>query len=196
MGISCEEVCRDISDYIDEDLDPIQRAALDQHFAQCRHCTALLDDMRNVIALYRDERVLAPPDGFHERLYQKLLGKSKTNRSRRSLLVWTLTAAAAIPLGFSLFSTRKLLLPQHDSQSPFKRPDTLRITGTVAISLDRDDKLYHIADCPHLHGNPKFIPVAEAIREGYTPCIYCIGKPKPKQTRANQKLLTKATETF
>ncbi len=35
MGISCEEVWRDISDYIDEDLDPVQRASLDQHFAEC-----------------------------------------------------------------------------------------------------------------------------------------------------------------
>jgi anti-sigma factor RsiW len=72
MGINCQDVWRDISDYIDDDLDPIQRAALDQHFAECRHCTALLEGTRNVIGLYRDQRVLAPPDGFHERLYQRL----------------------------------------------------------------------------------------------------------------------------
>ena len=72
MAISCQEVWRDISDYIDDDLDPIRRRALAQHFVECRHCTALLDGTRNVIGLYRDERVLAPPDGFHERLYQKL----------------------------------------------------------------------------------------------------------------------------
>jgi anti-sigma factor RsiW len=48
MGISCQHVWRDISDYIDEDLNPIQRAALDQHFAECLHCSALLDSMRNV----------------------------------------------------------------------------------------------------------------------------------------------------
>jgi len=64
MGISCQDVWRDISDYIDEDLNPTQRATLDQHFAECLHCSALLDSMRNVIALYRDERVLAPPNGF------------------------------------------------------------------------------------------------------------------------------------
>jgi len=57
MGISCEDAWRDISDYIDEDLNPIQRATLDQHFAECLHCSALLDSMpAMVIALYRDER--------------------------------------------------------------------------------------------------------------------------------------------
>jgi hypothetical protein len=66
---------------------------------------------------------------------------------------------------------------------------------TVAISLDQDDKVYHIAGCPHLHGKPKFISVAEAIRDGYTPCIYCIGGARPKRTRANQKI-TKKMETY
>jgi hypothetical protein len=192
MGISCQQVWRDISDYIDEDLDPVQRAVLDQHFAECRHCTALLDGMRNVIALYRDERVLAPPEGFHERLYQKLQKQSQTDRSRRSFLVWTLTAAATIPLGLALFSAKKFVLPRQDSQSPGKQPNTL---PTVAISLDQDDKVYHIAGCPHLHGKPKFISVAEAIRDGYTPCIYCIGEARPKRTRANQKI-TKKMETY
>jgi anti-sigma factor RsiW len=42
VEISCEEVWRDISDYIDDDLDPVQRAALDQHFVECRHCSLMV----------------------------------------------------------------------------------------------------------------------------------------------------------
>ena len=179
MGISCQDVWRDISDYIDEDLSPTQQAALDQHFAECPHCSALLDSMRNVIALYRDERVLAPPDGFHERLHQRLRGETKS--SRRSFLAWTLTAAAALPLGLALFSARKLMLPPHDHQSPASGPEPPQIAGMVAISVDRDDKVYHIAGCPHLQGKSKFITVEEAIREGYTPCVYCIGKSRSKK---------------
>jgi len=105
VGISCEEVWRDISDYIDDDLDPVQRAALDQHFVECRPCTALRDGTRNVIGLYGDERVLAPPDGFHERLYQRLGETTKT--SRRSFLAWTLTAAAAVSLGLVVARSSK-----------------------------------------------------------------------------------------
>ena len=177
MGISCEEVWRDVSDYIDEDLDPIQRAALDRHFVECRHCTALLDGMRNVIALYRDERVLAPPDGFHQRLYQRLGEKNKP--SRRSFLAWTLTAAAAVPLGLALFSARRLILPAHHAQSPANRPVARQVPETAAISQDQDDRLYHVAGCSRLRGKPKFLPVEEAIREGYSPCPICIGKRKP-----------------
>ena len=179
MAISCEEVWRDISDYIDEDLDPVQRASLDQHFAECRHCTALLDGTRNVIGLYRDERLLAPPDGFHERLYQRLEETTKT--SRRSFLAWTLTAAAAVPLGLALFSARKLIIPAHDPQSPTSGLDARQVPETVAISQDQDDKVFHVAGCSHLHGKPKFLAVEEALREGYAPCVYCIGKARPKK---------------
>jgi anti-sigma factor RsiW len=179
MGISCEEVWRDISDYIDEELDPVQRAALEQHFAECRHCTALIDGTRNVIALYRDERVLAPPDGFHERLYQRL--EETTTTSRRSFLAWTLTAAAAIPLGLALFSVRRLIVPAHDPQWPASGPNARQVPETVAISEDQDDKVFHVAGCSHLHGKPKFISLEEAIRERYTPCVYCIGKARPKK---------------
>lgn len=178
MGISCQEVWRDVSDYIDEDLDPLQQARLSQHFAECRRCAALLDGMRNVIALYRDERVLAPPHGFHERLRQRLGEERKS--SRRSFLAWTLTAAAAIPLGLALFSARRFVF-QQDSPVPAQEPDTLPITETVAISSDQDDKLYHLAGCSHLRGKPKFISLEKAVREGYSPCKYCIGKAGPKQ---------------
>jgi predicted anti-sigma-YlaC factor YlaD len=179
MGISCQEVWRDISDYIDEDLVPLQRAALDQHFAQCHHCTALLNSMRNVISLYRDERVLAPPSGFHERLHKRL--REETKPSRRHFLAWALTASAALPLGVALFSVRRLIVHTHGHSSPAGGLEPLQVAGTVAISIDHDDKVYHIVGCPRLQGKPKLIPVEEAIRDGYTPDAYCIGKARSKK---------------
>lgn len=177
MGISCEEIWRDISDYIDDDLDPDQRAALDQHFVECRHCAALLDGTRNVIALYRDQRVLAPPDGFHERLYQRL-GETKKSW-RRSLLAWTLAAAPAVQLGLALFSARRLIVPAHHTQNPSSEPDGRQVQETVAIPVDQDDRLYHVVGCAHVHGKSRFLRGADAIREGYSPCPICIGKGKP-----------------
>jgi hypothetical protein len=129
--------------------------------------------------LYRDQRVLGPPDGFHERLYQRLGETTKT--SRRSFLAWTLTAAAAVPLGLALFSARRLIVPALHTQNPSSEPDGRQVPETVAISQDQDDKLYHVADCSRLHGKPTFLSVKEAIREGYTPCVHCIGKAQPKK---------------
>jgi Putative zinc-finger len=185
MGITCEEVWRDISDYIDDELAPKQRAALDEHFAECRHCTAVLEGTCNVIRLYRDERVLAPPQGFGDRLEGRInqqlrqasqgtQGSVVTMRpSRRAVLAWALSAAAAVPLGFALFS-KPFGLPGFRHQDPANSP----VTGLVAVSQDNGDKLFHIPSCPYLHGKRKFLPVQEALHEGYTPCPICIGKRK------------------
>jgi anti-sigma factor RsiW len=180
MGITCEEVWRDISDYIDDELENKQRAALERHFAECRHCAAVLEGTCNVIRLYRDDRTLATPKGFDDRLRERLnqeLG-AKGARSRRAILAWALTAAAAVPLGFALFSKARIIHPGFGHQSPSGSPGSPAVGGLVAVSQDADEKLFHIPSCPYLHGKPKFLPVQDAIREGFSPCPVCIGKRK------------------
>jgi hypothetical protein len=187
MGITCEEVWRDISDYVDDELDPKQRTALEEHFAECRRCAAVLEGTCNVIRLYRDERALAPPKGFHDRLHERLnqrlnLGpEERIHPSRRAVLAWALTAAAAVPLGFALFSAKRIILLRLEHHSPSGSPDSPAVTGLVAVSQDPNDKLFHVPSCPYLHGKHKFLPVKEAIREGYSPCPICIGKHKPER---------------
>ena len=183
MGIDCQEVWRDISDYIDGELEPKQRTALEKHFAECRHCASILEGTCNVIRLYRDERTLSPSPGFHERLHQRLNQELKKNiqPSRRAVLAWALTAAAAVPLGFALFSAKRIFLPRSEHQSLPGSPDSPAAAGLVAISEESHDKLFHIPGCPNLHGKPKFLPVEQAIREGYSPDPVCIGKRKPEK---------------
>ena len=72
MVLSCKEVWRAISDYIDGDLDPEMRRKIEAHLAQCRHCTALLDSTHNVIVLIADGRVFRLPAGFSERLRKRI----------------------------------------------------------------------------------------------------------------------------
>ena len=72
ISLSCEEVWREISDYIDGDVTPGTRRLLEAHFAQCRHCAALVDSVHNVVVLVADERVFTLPAGFSERLRQRL----------------------------------------------------------------------------------------------------------------------------
>jgi len=81
IEISCSEVWREISNYIDEVVDPLLRARMEAHFRVCKHCTAVLDGARNVIKLVADEAEFEVPAGFGARLYSKLntgLGKPKS----------------------------------------------------------------------------------------------------------------------
>ena len=79
MVIRCEEVWREISNFVEGEVDPALRAAMEEHFRGCKRCTAVLDGTRNVVTLVADEAEFEVPAGYASRLYSRLnarLGKS------------------------------------------------------------------------------------------------------------------------
>ena len=54
IEISCTEVWREISNYIDDVTDPELRDRMEAHFKVCRHCSAILDGTKNVVRLIAD----------------------------------------------------------------------------------------------------------------------------------------------
>jgi hypothetical protein len=72
IEISCSEVWREISNYIDDGVDPELRARMEAHFKVCKHCTAVLDGTRNVVKLLADEAEFEVPAEYGSRLYSKL----------------------------------------------------------------------------------------------------------------------------
>lgn len=72
MVLDCKHVWREISNYIDRDLDPSVRANVEEHLANCRHCAAILDSTHNIVYLIADERTFTLPIGLSERLRARL----------------------------------------------------------------------------------------------------------------------------
>ena len=75
IEISCLEVWKEISNFIDNDVEPELRARMEAHFKVCAHCTAILDGARNVVKLVADGVEYKMPDGFSRRLYDKINDK-------------------------------------------------------------------------------------------------------------------------
>ncbi|HUI74679.1 MAG TPA: zf-HC2 domain-containing protein [Candidatus Acidoferrum sp.] len=75
IEISCLEVWREISNYIDGEISPELRARMEAHFKVCAHCTAILDGTKNVVKLVADGVVYELPEGFSQRLYNRLKEK-------------------------------------------------------------------------------------------------------------------------
>ena len=69
--ISCREVIRELS-IIDQGVGPELRLQIEEHLAHCLHCTAIYDGTRNVIRLVADDRVFELPEGFSQRLRNRL----------------------------------------------------------------------------------------------------------------------------
>ncbi len=83
VEISCEEVSREASNYLEGEISGEMRARMEEHFKGCKHCTAVLDGTRNVVQLVGDATAFEVPAGFSNRLYRKLnrrLGKGGESR--------------------------------------------------------------------------------------------------------------------
>lgn len=72
VDIKCEEVVREISNYLDGEVDAALGRRMEAHFKLCRHCSAVLDGARNVVRLVGDERAFDLPQGFGRRLAARL----------------------------------------------------------------------------------------------------------------------------
>lgn len=83
MEISCEEVWREISNYLEDEISAELHARMEEHFKGCKHCSAVLDGSRNVVQLVGDAGAFELPAGLSERLYQKLDRKLLERRESR-----------------------------------------------------------------------------------------------------------------
>jgi predicted anti-sigma-YlaC factor YlaD len=80
ITLSCEEVRREVSNYLDDDMAPRMRRLLEAHLAQCRKCAVLLDSTHNVLVLLADERRFELPVGFSLRVRQLLAKEFKKQK--------------------------------------------------------------------------------------------------------------------
>lgn len=74
IELSCSEVWLEISNYVDDEVDADLQASMRAHFRVCAHCTAVLDGTRNVVNLFGDGTLFKMPEGFQQRLLEKLKG--------------------------------------------------------------------------------------------------------------------------
>ena len=72
IEISCVEVWREISNFLEGSVDPELRARMEAHLSVCHSCKAVFDGTKNVVKLVADGQTFDVPAGFSERLFSKL----------------------------------------------------------------------------------------------------------------------------
>jgi len=175
MVVSCEEVWREISNYLEGEVNPSLRAAMEEHFRACKHCTAVLDGTRNVIQLYGDERMVEVPLGFSYRLHRRL--EESVSGSRRGFLGWMVAAAAAVLVAGIFELGRSSVFSHPELRSEHAQPGS-GVPPDMMVVVSADGKTFHAAGCPFIHDKAHIqtIQAREALRHGYAPCVRCMRK--------------------
>jgi predicted anti-sigma-YlaC factor YlaD len=77
VEIDCQEIWKQLANYMEGDLTAEARSRIDEHLSGCRHCTAVYDGTRNVVHLLGDTKLLDLPQGFSERLRKTLFEQAR-----------------------------------------------------------------------------------------------------------------------
>jgi Putative zinc-finger len=176
-AVKCEQVWREICDYLEGDVEAARRAAMDEHFHECPRCRAVLEGTRNVIRLYGDERILEVPAGFSRRLEKRLAKNVRAERSggyRWTAWLVPVAALALVAGGFEYASSHTFDYPlktEHAQPGHDIPPD-------MVVVVADGTRVFHVAGCDFIHNKEtaRTLTVRDAMREGYVPCLRCMRK--------------------
>jgi hypothetical protein len=175
--LNCEQVWREVSNYIEGEVNAALRSSMDEHFRTCQRCASVLAGTRNVVQLYGDERMLEVPAGFSRRLEKRLTqNPAVKGRGWSSWAAWLVpvTAIALIVGGLKLantFTFRNLIKSQHALPANNIPPD-------LVVVVSAGSKLFHVPGCKFIHdkASERTLTAKEAMRDGYVPCTRCLRK--------------------
>jgi anti-sigma factor RsiW len=78
--LTCKDFLRELSDFLDENLDKEIRAKLEQHMTECPNCWVIADTTRKTIKIYKGMDPYPIPTEVEERLMKALERKLASGR--------------------------------------------------------------------------------------------------------------------
>jgi hypothetical protein len=193
VNVNCERVWHEVSDYVDGDIAPELRQAMDEHFRTCNKCASVLAGMRNVIQLYGDEQMIEVPAGYGRRLEKRLAQSARASGSRWSTWSAWLVPVAALALIAGGLRFANSLTVAHPLKSEHAQP-AHDIPPDMMVVVSADAKLFHAPGCDAIHNKDRerTLTAKEAMREGYVPCLRCLRKYMDTAEAGHQTLGTQA----
>src|SRR5262249_5641413 len=85
LEITCQEVWRELTTYMEGDVTAEMRERIAQHLSACAHCRAVYDGSRNIVQLLGNGKAFELPSGFSRRLYRRLQTESRSGQSPSSV---------------------------------------------------------------------------------------------------------------
>ena len=68
--VTCKDFLRELSDFLDENVDPAVRADLERHITECPNCWVICDTTKKTIQVYKGMDAEPLPQKVHDKLVQ------------------------------------------------------------------------------------------------------------------------------
>lgn len=70
--MKCKTLIVELATYLDEDLDPVLRAEIEQHLDKCKNCRLIVDTTKKTIQIFCNSEPAPLPEDTRHRLHQAL----------------------------------------------------------------------------------------------------------------------------
>jgi hypothetical protein len=174
MVVTCEEVWREVSNYLDGEVSPVLSAAMETHVRGCQRCQAVMQGTRNVVSIYGEENMIQPPLGYSQRLRRRL--EENLPGKRGTAFGWMVAALAAVLVVGSYEVANSSGFFHPTMRSKLAQP-AAAIPPDLMVVVSDEGKTFHVPGCTFLHDKKlRTITAREAQQEGYAPCVRCMKK--------------------
>jgi len=79
--VKCKEIISELADYLDEALDPILRASIEEHLVKCQDCRIVVDTTKQTIEIFCNSEPAPLPQNTRQRLHEALAKRLRRVRA-------------------------------------------------------------------------------------------------------------------
>ena len=76
--MKCNKILTELSDYLDEGIDPVLRIEIEQHLVKCKNCRVVVNTTKKTIEIFCNSEPAPLPETARHRLYEALQRKIRS----------------------------------------------------------------------------------------------------------------------
>ena len=79
--MKCSDFLKELTDYLDNTMDPQTRAELEEHLQWCHNCYVVCNTTKSTIEIYRGSELYELPDDLRTRIHTAIISKCKSHNT-------------------------------------------------------------------------------------------------------------------
>ena len=79
--MKCKDIVKELADYLDEALDPVLRASIEEHLCKCKDCRIVVDTTKETIDIFCNSEPAPLPQTTRQRLHEALAKRLRRVRA-------------------------------------------------------------------------------------------------------------------